>query len=86
MIGYKLEKVSEDSPHYNLSFEKEVHKRDGTIVTESYDKLYGIWFKEAISLIAHRETQDNFGDKDVSLTEYLTQFYKNWNKIINENS
>jgi topoisomerase IA-like protein len=77
MIKFKLEKISEGSSHYNLYFGKNVNKRDGTTVIEFVDKIYTISLKDAESLIANRETQNNFEDKNISLKEYLKQFYKN---------
>lgn len=74
---YKLEKIK-DSLHYNLYFGKAVG-----IYT---DKIYTIQFNDAITLISHRKTQEDFKDQDVSLKEYLDQFYKNWIEIKNENS
>lgn len=78
MLGYKIERISENSPFYNIHFEKEVHKRDGSTAIEFGDKIYCIRLEDARTLISHMKTQDDFGDKDVSLKEYLVQFYKNW--------
>lgn len=78
MLGYKLDRISNDLPFYNLHFEKEVHKRDGTTEIGYGDKVYCIRKEDAHTLIAHKKTQDDFGDKNVSLKEYLTEFYKNY--------
>lgn len=83
MDGYKLEKIS--NTHCNIYFLKKVTRRSGLIETDVGDKIYSTKFNNAINLIAHRKTQDDFGDKNISLKEYLSSFYKNWNVIYNEN-
>ena len=40
MINFILKKVSDNSPHYNLTFMKIVHKRSGEEVEEPGDILY----------------------------------------------
>lgn len=74
MIDFKIERAS--NTHCDLYFAKEVNKRDGTSSIEYTDKLYGIPIKEVPTIVAHRETQENFKGK--SLKEYLIEFYKNW--------
>ena len=84
MINYKLEPLDESSVYYNIIFFKEVTRRNGTDL-DVENRIYSTHFSNAINLIAHKKTQDDFGDKDVSLKEYLSSFYKNWNIIYNEN-
>lgn len=45
--------------------------------SEYVDKLYGVLIKEVPTIVAHRETQEQF-EKNPTLKEYLTEFYKNW--------
>lgn len=75
-MGYKLERRADDA-NYNLYFEKQVNKRDGTTAIEYGEKIYGIPLKEALAIIAHRKTQEEL-EGDVSLKEYLTHYYKNY--------
>lgn len=84
MISYKLEPI-EDSIFYNITFFKEVKRRSGDTDIDVENRIYSTHFNNAINLIIHKKTQDDFGDKDVSLKEYLSSFYKNWNIIYNEN-
>ncbi len=84
MISYKLEPI-EDSIFYNITFFKEVKRRSGDTDIDVENRVYSTHFNNAINLITHKKTQDDFGDKDVSLKEYLSSFYKNWNIIYNEN-
>ena len=85
MINYELKRVSENSPFYNIIFYKNVNKRDGSVEAKANSKIYGIKFDRAINILSHYEAQDNLGDKDVSLKEYLIELRKSWNKIYNEN-
>lgn len=72
MLGFKIEKLP-TAERYNIYFEKEVNKRDGTVAIEYGEKLYGV--EDLVPIIAHRRTQDNL-KKDVSLKEYFKEFYK----------
>lgn len=85
MSNYKLEPLDESSVYYNIIFFKEVTRRNGNTDLDVESRIYSTHFNNAINLIAHKKTQDDFGDKDVSLKEYLSSFYKNWNIIYNEN-
>ena len=79
MINFELKRISEDSPFYNITLYKDVNKRNGTLGTGIKDKIYSTKFENAINLIAHIKTQDELEDRNVSLKEYLSSFYKNWN-------
>ena len=81
MIDFILKKVSDDSPHYNLTFMKLVHKRSGDIVQEPGDAVYTISLDWVKNRIAHVETAVRFGDKDVTLKEYLSEFYKVYDEV-----
>ena len=81
---YELKKTSDC--HYTVIFTKTVNKRNGDVENCAGDKFYTLTFEKAINLIAHRKTQDEFGDRNVSLKDYLSAFYLNWNIIYNENS
>lgn len=81
MIDFILKKVSDNSPHYNLSFMKEVHKRSGEIVQEPGETLYTLPLDDVKNKIAHCETAIRFGDSDVSLKEYLSEFYKVYEEL-----
>lgn len=79
MVDFILKRVGDNSLHYNLTFMKEVHKRDGTIVKEPADTIYTISLEEAKLRIAHVETAEKLGD--VSLKDYLSEFYKCYNEV-----
>lgn len=81
MINFILKKVSEISPHYNLTFMKEVHKRNGEISQEPGTTIYTISLDWAKNRIAHVETAERLRNKDVSLKEYLLEFYKCYNEV-----
>ena len=76
MIDFILKKSSENSPHYNLTFMKLVHKRNGDVNQEPGTTLYTISLNEVKNRISHLETINRFGDKDITLKEYLSEFYK----------
>lgn len=69
-----------DEGSVNLIFMKEVTKRSGEIVTEPSETLYNIPKKVAQSYIAHALTITEFGDKDVSLSQYLKKYNENYRK------
>lgn len=66
---------------YNVTFMKEVHKRNGDIANEPKETLYGISLDTAKNKITHYLTVKDFGEQNVSLKEYLQQFYKNYNEV-----
>jgi len=66
---------------YNLTFMKEVHKRNGDTANEPGETLYGIDFDTVKNKMAHHLTIINFGEQNISLKEYLQEFYKNYNEI-----
>lgn len=81
MIDFTIKKVSENSYHYNLTFFKEVHKRSGDIVKEPGNTLYTLPLYEIKNIIAHCEVANRLGDRNVSLREYLKEFYKVYNEV-----
>lgn len=81
MIDFILKKVSDDSPHYNLTFMKLVHKRSGDIVSEPGETIYTVPLSLVKNKIAHAETSNRLGDKDISLKEYFSEFYKCYNEV-----
>lgn len=81
MINFILKKESNNSPHYNLTLMKLVHKRGGEIVEEPGETIYGNTLDVIKNYLAHLETEQIFGDKDVSLREYLIEFYKSYKKV-----
>ena len=81
MIEFVLKKVNENSDHYNLTFIKEVHKRTGDVVKEPKDTIYTLPLNMVKNCLAHENTFLKFGDKDVSLKEYLPEFYKSYNEV-----
>ena len=80
-INFILKKISDDSPHYNLTFMKLVHKRSGEIVEEPGDTVYTISLNWAKNRIAHMETISRFEDKDITLKEYISEFNKAYNEV-----
>lgn len=81
MIGFTIKKVSEDSPHYNLTFTKIVHKRSGEESEEAGKSLYTISLIEAKNKIAHIETINRFEDRDITLSEYMKEFHKVYKEV-----
>ena len=81
MIDFILKKVSEESPHYNLTITKEVHKRTGEIVREPDKTIYTLPLEIIKNRISHAETVERFKNKDVSLKEYLSEFYIVYNEV-----
>ena len=80
-MKYEIKKVDDTSPHYNLILYKNVKKRDGSIVVDIDTTLYSISLNHIKNGLSHLETSEFFGDTDISLKEYLTQFYKSYNNI-----
>lgn len=74
MIDFTIKKVSDNSPHYNLTFTKEVHKRNGDIVKEPGETLYAMSLDVIKNRITHMEVINRFGDNDISLRQYLHEF------------
>ncbi len=58
-----------------------VHKRSGEIVEEPGDTIYCQSLDVIKNKLAHLETAKRFDDKDVSLKEYITEFYKTYNEV-----
>ena len=81
MINFILKKVSDNSSHYNLTFTKLVHKRTGEIAEEPGDTIYTLPLDLVKSRIAHVETSNRFGDRDITLKEYIPEFYKSYNDV-----
>lgn len=81
MIDFILKKVSDDSPHYNLTFMKLVHKRSGEIAKEPGDTIYTISLEGVKNRIAHMETAVRLGDVDISLSEYLSEFRESYKEV-----
>lgn len=79
MIDFELEKYS--NFHYNLTFKKLVHKRSGEIVEEKGNTLYSIPLYIVKVKIANADVGSKLGDKDVSLKEYLVEFYKSYKEV-----
>ena len=71
MIDFTIKKISDY--HYNLTFIKESGKPDNT--------MYAIPIDVVKNKIAHEETCTRFGDKDVSLSEYLKEYNKTYNEV-----
>lgn len=80
MINFILKKSSENSPHYNLTLFKLVHKRNGEIKEEPGDTIYNQSLDSIKTRLANIETSNRLND-DVSLKEYFTEFYKVYNEI-----
>lgn len=73
MIGFNIKKVSEDSPHYNITF------LNGG---ESGKSLYTVTLKGAKNIIAHVETIERFKDDDeISLKDYMSKFHKVYKEV-----
>ena len=81
MIEFIVKRISDISPHYNLTLMKEVHKRSGEIVKEPGDTLYTITLDNIKYRLANMEAISRFGDNDISLKEYLIEYYKCYNEI-----
>ena len=79
MIDFELEKYS--NFHYNLTFKKLVHKRSGEVVEEKGSTLYSIPLDVVKIKITNADIENKFGDKDVSLKEYLVEFYKSYKEV-----
>lgn len=81
MINFSIKKVSDNCPHYNLTLTKFVHKRSGEIIEEPGDTLYSIHLDDVKKIISNIETSNRFGNKDITLKEYLLEFYKVYNEV-----
>lgn len=66
---------------YNITFLKEVHKRNGEIVNEPGDTLYNISLDSIKNIITHESTIKDFKDLDISLSNYLKKFNSNYIKV-----
>ena len=80
MIKFELKK-EKDTPHYTLTLMKEVHKRSGEIVEEKGDSFYTLGLTQVKVTLSHLDAQTKFGDKDISLKEYLIEYYKSYNEV-----
>jgi hypothetical protein len=80
MIKFELKK-EKDTPYYTLSLMKEVHKRSGEIVEEKGDSFYTLGLTQVKVALSHLNAQTKFEDKDISLKEYLIEYYKSYNEI-----
>lgn len=81
MIDFSLKKSGENSPHYNITFNKEVHKRTGEIAIEAGDTLYNVSLNNIKNIVTHETTIKDFGNSDISLSEYLKSFNKNYIQV-----
>jgi len=79
VINFKLEKYS--NKHYNLTFMKKVHKRNGEVVEEPDDTLYTLPLSRVKYRIAYNNTINKFEDQDISLKEYLLEFFKSYKEV-----
>ena len=80
MINFELKKSSNEV-HYDLTFMKLVHKRNGELAEEPGDTCYGIPLSRVKLCITTVETQNRFGDKDVTLEEYIKEFNKAYKEV-----
>lgn len=74
-----IKKVSEDSPHYNITFIKTIY--NGEKSKESKESVYTISLKQAKNIIAHVETIEKLDDKEISLKEYMSEFHKVYKEV-----
>lgn len=81
MIDFILKRVEEDSPHFNLTFMKEVHKRNGDIVQEPAETIYTISLEDVKNRVSHVETATRLGNIGISLKEYLVEFRKSYRDV-----
>lgn len=81
MINFTVKKVSDKSPHYNLTFTKLVHKRTGEIAEEPGETIYTLPLDSVKCRIAHVETNNRFGNRDITLKEYIPEFYKSYSEV-----
>ena len=81
MEEYKISKVTGSDYFYNLAFFKEVHKRTGKIAWEPDETIYGLPKDIIINKISHEKTFKQFGDADISLSDYLKKFYINYSDV-----
>lgn len=80
MINFELKKSSNEV-HYDLTFTKLVHKRSGELAEEPGDTCYGIPLSKVKLYITTVETQNRFGDKNVTLEEYIKEFNKAYKEV-----
>lgn len=78
MVNFVLKKVDN---RYNLTFMKSVKKRTGEFVEEPADTVYGITLDWAKNKIAHENAVVVIGERNVSLKEYMQEFYKSYDEI-----
>lgn len=79
MINFNLKK-DKNSNLYCLTFMKMVHKRSGEYVEEPGETLYVVSSKIPY-LITFAEVSNKFGEQDVSLKEYLSEFHKAYKEV-----
>ena len=80
MIKFELKK-EKDTPFYTLTLMKEVHKRSGEVVEEKGESAYTLSLTQIKVNLSHLDAQSKFGDKDVSLKEYMKEYYKSYNEV-----
>lgn len=71
------------SSFYDLTFNKRVKKRDtGKYEIEPGPTLYGLTLYRALNIIAHHRTAKKYAEDNISLKQFLTEFKKNYNELI----
>lgn len=80
MINFELKKCSNDI-HYDLTFMKLVHKRSGETIEEPGDTCYSIPLSQVKYQLSIAETLNRFGERDVTLKEYVYEFNKVYKEV-----
>lgn len=81
MINFIIKKISKESPHYNLTFMKLVHKRSGDLIEEPGDTLYTLSLDRIKNILAHKNAENILKDENVSLKDYFKVFYQSYNEV-----
>ena len=77
-----LKPVNEAGYFFDLTFMKRVKKRDtGKIEVEPGETRYGVPIFHAFNAIACHKTLKKFGERNITLKEYLVEFDKIYREI-----
>lgn len=68
--------LTKSGAHYNLRVLGLVRRRDGTEEEDIVERLYTMSLESCIRYMAHVKAQQELGDKDVTVTEYLKVYLR----------
>lgn len=71
-----MEETKHSSRFFNLAFMKVTKKRSGDTVIEPGKPMYGVPFFNCVNRIIKHKTKKKFQDRNITLKEYLKEYFK----------